>query len=212
MRYLVALRRKSVEDWRIDLFRLFTAIALPPEIRQRLTMLCLGLPGVLWVDPEQFHLTVRYIGPVDGGMFADIRSALALVEFEPFEITLEGVGFFPLRRRPEKIWVGVQKSEALGELRHRIDSALRRCGAPADPRKYTPHVTIGRFGPGPVKTDNPPRLAGYLSEFSLFRTGPIAVERFGLFSSARSHSGPQYLPEAWYPPESEGELDNEALP
>lgn len=194
------------------MYSLFTAVPLPKSVRDRLASMCLGLPGVLWVDPEQMHLTIRYIGQVDGGQFEDIRLALEHVTFEPFELTLEGIGFFPLRRRPEKIWAGVQKSDDLAHLRTRVDAALRPCGVTLDTRKYLPHVTIGRFGPGPVKNDNPQRLASYLSQFSLFRTNSFAIDRFGLYSSARSSAGPSYITEAWYPPDAEGEISDEALP
>ncbi|MCB2229980.1 RNA 2',3'-cyclic phosphodiesterase [bacterium] len=193
------------------MYRIFTALPLPSSIRNQLAAMCLGLPGVLWVDPPQFHLTLRYFGQVDGGQFEDIRSALAHIRFEPFEMVLEGIGFFPLRRRPEKIWAGVRPNEHLEQLRTRIDAAVRPSGVSLDTRKYLPHVTIGRFGPGPVKNDNPQRLAAYLSEFSLFRTEPITLDRFGLYSSARSSSGPSYLAEAWYPPDSEGDFDDETL-
>ena len=194
------------------MYRIFVAAPLPSDVRNELASMCLGLPGVLWVDPEQFHLTIRYVGQVDGGQFEDVRGALSHVEVEPFEVILEGIGFFPLRRRPERIWAGVQKNEPLTMLRTRVDAALRPCGVTLDTRKYLPHVTIGRFGPGPVKNDNPQRLASYLAQFSLFRSAPFTMDRFALFSSVRSSSGPSYLPEAWYPPYVEGEDDDETLP
>lgn len=193
------------------MYRIFTALALPGDIRDQLASMCLGLPGLLWVDPGQLHLTVRYIGQVDGGQFEDIRHALDHVPVEPFEVTLEGIGFFPLRRRPETVWAGVQKSEPLLQLRSRIDSAVRPFGVSLDTRKFLPYVTIGRFGPGPVKNDNPQRLGAYLAEFSLFRSRTFEVDRFGLYSSVRSSAGPSYLPEAWYPPDLEGEDAHEAL-
>ena len=58
------------------MIRLFVGIALPPELRLRLSLLCAGLPGARWVDPGNLHLTLRFIGEVDEGVASDIDAAL----------------------------------------------------------------------------------------------------------------------------------------
>lgn len=193
------------------MYSLFVGIDFPPDIKSRLAMLCNGLPGALWREESQIHLTLRFVGSVDGGVFADIRNELSRVRIDPFNITLTGIGFFPPKREPDTIWVGVEKSEPLLQLRDRVDWAIIKCGIPPEKRKYAPHVTIGKFGGGPVKTAKPNKLAQYLSEYSLFKTGPIRVSRFHLFSSARSNEGPIYLPEAEYPLTREGVIDDEDI-
>jgi 2'-5' RNA ligase len=186
------------------LYRLLVAIDLPPEIKQRLALISCGLPGALWANADQLHLTVRYIGAVDGGVFTDVCDMLKRVRAEPFQLMLRGIGFFPLRRTPESVWVGVSRSEDLILLRNRVNSAVTKCGLGPERRKYAPHVTLGRFGGGPVRTDNPRRLAEYLREYSLFQTEPFTVDRFHLYSSSRSHQGPLYRSEAVYPLSSKG--------
>ena len=180
------------------MYYLFVAVDLPEAIRERLQLLCSGLPGVNWLEPSQFHLTVRYIGGVDGAQFEDIQAALETIRLDPIEIHLTGIGFFPPRRRPEKIWVGVSDSEHLTRLHRRIDTALVKCGLEPEGRKFTPHVTIGHFGAGPVASDKPRHLADYLGANSLFSTESFTIRHFCLYSGARSSQGPLYREEAKY--------------
>ncbi len=180
------------------MYSLFVSLELPLPVRERLTPLCGGLPGALRLDPEQFHLTIRYIGKVDGGMFRDVSEALATVKAVPLELVLEGVGFFPPKRRPHSVWVGVRKNDQLTLLRGRVDSVLRGCGLKPEGRKFSPHVTLAHFGGGNVKSDNPHHLAEYLAGYSLFRSEPFTVDQFGLYSGARSNHGPIYRLEGGY--------------
>lgn len=75
--------------------RLFVGIDLPEEIRDQLKSLCCGLPGARWVKPEQLHLTLCFIGEVDGTTFLDIKEVLSEITFAPFSLQLRGVGSFP---------------------------------------------------------------------------------------------------------------------
>ena len=180
------------------MYSLFVSLQLPMSIRDQLTLLCNGLPGAHWLDADQLHLTIRYVGQVDGGQFEDVKGALAMVKAGPVELVLEGVGFFPPRRKPTSIWVGVKKNEELMQLHRRVDSVLRDCGLEPEARKFVPHVTLAHFGAGNVKSDRPGPMAEYLARHSLFRTEPFTVDQFGLFSGARSNHGPIYRQEADY--------------
>ena len=81
--------------------RLFVAIDLPETVKERLAMICCGLPGARWVKPEQLHLTLRFIGEVNGDRFLDIRDNLMEVSSESFPLQLQGVGFFPPHKKPK---------------------------------------------------------------------------------------------------------------
>lgn len=186
------------------MFYLFVAVEPPPAIKYNLAMLCNGLPGAAWDNHEQFHLNLRFIGQVDGAQLEDVKSALTNIKAGPFDIALAGVGFFPKKRAPERIWVGVEKNDALMHLHQKIDTALTRIGFEPEKRKYAPHVTIGRFGQGPVKNDNPKRLAGYLARTSMFKVKPFTCNSFVLYSSTRSNQGPLYSMEAEFPLVPEG--------
>lgn len=173
--------------------RLFVAIELPAEVRARLGGLGAGVPGARWVDPEQIHLTLRFIGEVDGGAFEDVRLALGAVRAAPFEIMLEGVGHFGDRRRVRALWAGVAPGAALNRLAAQIEAALAGAGCEPEGRKFKAHVTLARLRGAPVS-----RVADFLAANALFQAGPIAVDRFQLFSSRLSNSGPSYRVEASY--------------
>ena len=193
------------------MYYLFVAVEPPLAVKYQLAMLCKGLPGAAWGNHEQFHLNLRFIGSVDGAQKDDVISSLSAIKAEPFEIALEGVGFFPPKRVPETIWAGVAKNEALQHLHKKIDTALIRIGLEAEHRKYSPHVTLGRFGQGPVKTDNPKALAGYLAHNSLFKTKPFRCDSFALYSSMRSNQGPLYQREESFSFSPKGVVTDEEL-
>lgn len=175
--------------------RLFIAIDFPEDIRQQLTRLCYGLPGARWVDENALHLTLRFIGEVDGGLFRDIRDSLADIKRPGFRLSLKGVGYFPPRKNPRVLWVGVEKNEALLLLRNKIESTLVRLGLPAEERKFSPHVTLARF------RDQAPlgRLTTYMAGNNLFSTMPFQISDFHLYSSFLTPKGAQHTREASYP-------------
>jgi len=176
------------------MFRLFVAIDLPEDIKKRIEPICCGVPGARWLEPEQWHLTLRFVGEVDGGLLRDILNSLGELQAEPFPLMLRGLGFFPLRGTPETIWVGVERSEGLTLLRGRVEAALAKAGVPRDGRKFAPHVAIARLRQPHVQ-----RLAGYLSANGLFESPAFTVDCFGLYRSVLSSSGAHYDLEAEYP-------------
>lgn len=175
--------------------RLFIALDLPEDVVATLDRLCQGLPGVRWSDPEQFHLTLRFIGEVDQGTFYEIGEALAGVAHPPFELALKGLGQFPPRGAPHTLWAGVEDpAGALPGLRRRIERVLEEVGLPAERRKFTPHVTLGRFKSPPPEE----RMGSYLFRRNLFRTDPFPVSSFALYTSRLRPEGSLYAVEATY--------------
>ena len=175
--------------------RLFIALDLPDDVMQAVDRLCEGLPGVRWSDPDQFHLTLRFIGEVEQGTFYDIGEALADVSHPPFELALKGLGQFPPRGAPHTLWVGVEDpGNALPALRRRIERRLEEAGLEPERRKFTPHVTLGRFRSPPPEA----RLASYLFRRNLFRTERFPVSSFRLYSSRLRPEGSLYSLEAEY--------------
>lgn len=175
------------------MIRLFTAIEIPEEVRRRMGLLCAGVPGARWVPPENMHLTLRFIGEVDGGLARDIAEELAEIEAPAFEMELNGIGYFG-GKFPRSIHVGIARNPAVAHLRDKIESKLVRMGLPREERKFTPHVTIAR-----LKGTAPERVGKYLTENNLFRAGPIAVDHFTLFSSFPTRNGSIYRAERIYP-------------
>lgn len=171
------------------MLRLFVGIALPPELKLRLSFMAAGVPGAKWVDPGNYHLTLRFIGEVDEGEAADIHETLQGIRAPRFDVTLATVGHFGLRQ----LWVGVERNQALQHLHEKIESVLNRLGFPPEERRYTPHVTLAR-----LKYVNEMKLRDYLSAHALFRAEPFPVERFSLIASYLTKSGAIYEDQADY--------------
>lgn len=176
------------------MYRLFVAIDLPDQVKKSLTEICFGLAGAKWVDETQMHITLKFIGEVDGAVFRDARDALATVQMEPFEITIKGTGFFPPRGEPQVLWAGVDGNDRLKQLRNKVESTLVRAGLENEKRKFAPHVGLAK-----IRATPPGRLATYLSEYALFRLPPFEVKEFCLFSSFLSSERALHQIEAVYP-------------
>jgi 2'-5' RNA ligase len=175
--------------------RLFIAIDIPNDVAFQLERLCVGLPAIRWTPPDEFHLTLRFIGEVDHPTFYEIGEALGTVSLRPFEIGLEGLGLFPPRGAPHTLWAGVDDVDGgLMTLKRRIDRVLDEAGLEPERRKFVAHVTLGRFRePPPVE-----RLASFLASRTLFRTERFPVSGFTLYSSRLRPEGALHAVEAEY--------------
>ena len=176
------------------MIRLFVAIVLPEAVKERMALLAGGVPGAKWVDRDNMHLTLRFIGDVPEDRMADIHHGLSRVRQPAFDVTLSGIGYFKQGRHPTVLWVGVERNDDLQQLHDKIEQALQREGFDADARRYSPHITLARLQRAPEA-----RVASFVAEHNLFRTPPIRVETFTLFSSFLSSSGSIYTAEAEYP-------------
>lgn len=173
--------------------RLFVAIDLPEAIENKLVGISFGLPGARWVPLDQLHLTVRFIGEVDGGLFHDICSGLEQVEVDEFPLTLKGLGYFPPRKEPRVLWVGMEKNDPLLALRKKVDSVLAGCGLAPEKRKFSPHITLARLKKTPLN-----RVMQFLAGNALFSLPEFTVTRFCLYSSVLTPKGAVHSVEAEY--------------
>lgn len=173
--------------------RLFTAVEIPKEMGQRLAMLRGGLPGARWIDPENYHLTLRFIGDIDDGLARDIAFMLGDVERAPFELRLEGLSSFG-GRKPRAVFAAVGANPALYDLQAEHERLMQRVGLEPEGRKYSPHVTLAR-----LRDSSARQVADYLGSRGPFRSPPFPVPRFVLYSSRASVGGGPYVVEAAYP-------------
>ncbi|MBV9251230.1 MAG: RNA 2',3'-cyclic phosphodiesterase [Acetobacteraceae bacterium] len=181
--------------------RLFVALELPWELRQRLSFLAgAGIPGARWIPSENYHLTLRFIGEMPAFRAEEIDQALSSVKARRFSLTLAGVGTFAKSGRSVSLWVGVERNLQLDHLQTKIETALQRCGLEPERRRFTPHITLARLD-SPVEA----RLAGFVQGHNLFRSDPIPVEHFTLFSSRLGKDQAVYTPEVEYALERAGE-------
>lgn len=179
--------------------RLFVAIDFPEAVNQRLAALCSGLAGARWLPPEQHHLTLRFIGEVDSGTFADIADGLSEVACQPFSLRLRGVGHFPPRGQPRVLWVGIEADEGLTRLHGQIERRLRSLGLDPEGRGFAPHVTLAR-----LKGTRVIRLRDYLAFHDGFATETIAITCFRLYSSTLGAKAAIHRIEANYPLRGDG--------
>ncbi|MEC9343056.1 MAG: RNA 2',3'-cyclic phosphodiesterase [Pseudomonadota bacterium] len=173
--------------------RLFTAIEIPSDIALHLSMLRGGLPGARWIDPENYHITLRFIGDVDGRTADEVAAALSRVERAPIELRLCGLDAFG-GNKPHSLYAGVDAGPALNELQGELERRMQRIGLKAEGRRFVPHVTLARFR-GVKSVD----IATYLSLRGSFSTKSFRADRFVLLSSRDSVGGGPYVTEETYP-------------
>ena len=175
------------------MLRLFVGIGFPPELKLRLSLLCAGVPGARWVDPGNFHLTLRFIGEITEDLAADVDEALARVRAGRFPLLLAGTGVFG-GNRPHALWVGVERRPELVRLRDKIEQALIRAGLEPEQRKFAPHVTLARLRDPDLDT-----VGRFLATHAQFRAEPLQVEHFSLIASFPTKAGSVYEDQADYP-------------
>ncbi|MFO7760491.1 MAG: RNA 2',3'-cyclic phosphodiesterase [Thermodesulfobacteriota bacterium] len=176
------------------MYRLFVALDLPEDIRKELSLICYGLPGAKWVKEEQIHITLKFIGEVDGGLFRDIREELDGIKGEPFSLRIKGTGCFPPGKKPHVLWAGLEKSEELNQLKARVDNRLKGLGIEPEKRKFSPHITLARLFRAPVK-----RVSQFLAGHSFFTLPAFKVKEFHLYSSMLNSGGAIHRIQATYP-------------
>lgn len=174
--------------------RLFVALDLPDEHKLAVESLCLGLPGARWVRERQFHVTLQFLGNVDGPTAQAAAEALHGVRADPFELKLGGLGHFPPRGEPRVLWAGVDGGDELLELHRQVEKVLKRAGIPPEERKFAPHLTLAKLNGTPL-----PRLLEYMREHLEWSAEPFPVIDFQLFHSTLSSDGAQHRIEASYP-------------
>ena len=174
--------------------RLFAAIDLPWPIREQLAAMSgLGVPGASWVPPENYHVTLRFIGEVPSHVARDIDDVLIGMKARGFSLTLAGMGTFSKGGISSALWVGVERNDRLEHLRNKIETAMQRIGLPPERRRFQPHVTLARL-------DNAvePKVAAFVQAHNLFRAAPVEIGHFTLFSSLLGKEQAVYTAEEEY--------------
>ncbi len=176
------------------MLRLFVGIGFPPELKLQLSLLRSGMDGAKWVDPGNFHLTLRFIGETGEAVAADIDDALARLRGRRFILQLAGIGVFGAADKPRSLWVGVERSPELVALHDKVERALVRAGLAPELRRFSPHVTLARLHKPAL--DN---LSSFLATNAQFCAVPHPVEGFSLIASFQTKAGSIYEDQADYP-------------
>ena len=173
--------------------RLFVALALPDGVAQSLMLIQGGVPGARWQAREQLHLTLRFVGEVDGRDASALEDALAGILAPGFELQLHGVGQFG-GKQTHALWAGVRKNELLDHLQRKVDNAIRRVGQPQDAHKFMPHVTLAR-----LRGAETGKVLEWLTYNALYTSAEFTVQAFQLYSSKLTQDGSIYRVEQDFP-------------
>jgi RNA 2',3'-cyclic 3'-phosphodiesterase len=175
------------------MIRLFTGLEIPPDLADALALLRGGLPGARWIDAENYHLTLRFIGDIDDALAHEVAMMLGQVRRPCFDLRLGSLMAFG-GRKPRALVASVEQSLPLTELQAEQERLLQRLGLEPEGRKFTPHVTLAR-----LRDSSSRQVADYLAANGLFRSRGFPVSQFVLFSSRSSVGGGPYVVEATYP-------------
>ena len=176
--------------------RTFIAVATSPAVRGRAGELIDALrtagADVKWVDPENLHVTLKFLGDVDAREIHRVCKAVeaAVAGVGSFELEMRGAGAFPNAGRPRTVWLGAGNGhQQMATLNERIETAVEEFGFRREARRYQVHLTIGRVrraGPGVAE------LGQLIQKHAEFEAGRTRVDEVIVFSSRLSFSGPTY--------------------
>lgn len=173
--------------------RLFTGLEIPETLAAGLTLLRGGLPGATWIDPENYHVTLRFVGDVDDRIGEEIARELDRVRRRRFDVVLRGLDYFG-GHKPHSVFARVEPNPALMELQAEHERIMQRLGLEPEGRRFHPHVTLAR-----VKGSSQRDVAQWLDVRGGFPGERFTAERFVLYSSRASRGGGPYVVEEAYP-------------
>jgi 2'-5' RNA ligase len=179
------------------MIRAFVGIPLGETATEALLAQQAGLPAGRPVPPENFHITLAFVGEHPMPVVEDVHYALADIRAPGFACAFAGLDLLG-GDRPRVAHAAVRPDPALKHLRDRVLDAIRSTGIPFPRERFVPHVTLARLPPG-MASEDLERLRGYIISRARFVTEPFAVERFALFRSHLGRSGATYEEMASYP-------------
>ena len=175
--------------------RTFIAVGLDKAVRNRTIVLQETLmkagTEVKWVEPENLHVSLLFLGEVGDREVVDVCRVVEEVakEHPSFLMSVETAGCFPNPRRPRVLWVGVgEGTQPLCAIHDALETPLLELGYRREERKYSPHITLGR-----VKSDRPTeKLASALAQHAGWKGGEIQVRELLVMGSKLTPQGPEY--------------------
>lgn len=174
--------------------RLFTGLEIPAQLAFQLSLKRGGLPGARWIDPENYHITLRYIGDVDQRTAEEVFDILDRFAYaDPFRVTLTHLGVFG-GNKPRALYAGVETNDSLSRLQMSHERMLQRIGLDPDGRKFVPHVTLAR-----LRDTSAGDVAHHIAQSGRFEPLSFEVRRFVLYSSRDSVGGGPYVIEQEFP-------------
>jgi 2'-5' RNA ligase len=188
------------------MLRLFSGIEIPDDIRIALADLRQPLPGARWIEPENFHITLRFAGDVPPPVAHEFDANLANVAFDPFPVRIVGLSTFG-GEEPRVLFAAIEMTDALQDVARANEMAARRAGLKPESRRFVPHITLARLQPAPRIQP----IVRFLERRGGLRLPAFTVTRFVLYSSKPMTGGGPYVVEQAYP-SSIGHYDDDDWP
>lgn len=173
--------------------RLFTGLELPEAVAAKIALARGGLFGARWLDPADYHITLRFVGDVELQTARDIAEALSEIRRPPASVGFVGLSSFG-GDKPRAIVAKVRGDATLIDLQAEQERRLRRIGVEPETRKFTPHVTLAR-----LRGVRPHAVADYLASRGALEVEAFVAGRFVLYSARAGSGGGPYVVEAAYP-------------
>ena len=175
--------------------RLFTALELPERVARQMALARGGVVGARWLEPEDYHITLKFVGDIDARATHDIAETLGDIRRPKAAVRFEGLimSWFG-GDKPRAIVARVKADPALMDLQAEQERRLRRIGVEAETRKYIPHVTLAR-----LRGVRQAAVADYLAARGALQAEAFTAERFVLYSARDGTGGGPYVVEAAYP-------------
>lgn len=174
--------------------RTFISIDMDKQCRKHLASV---LPSIqkdvksrmTWVQPESWHLTLKFLGELETDRVVCVREALSSVRFDPFSVMPGNAGVFPSPQKPNVIWVGLAAgAQPCVALARSINEILASEGFP-EGRPFLPHLTLGR-----IKLDKGDEWRALLKRIRAVKWPSFTVREFTLYKSVLSRSGARHTP------------------
>jgi RNA 2',3'-cyclic 3'-phosphodiesterase len=101
---------------------------------------------IKWVDPDHLHLTLTFLGDTDEKLILEINDVLNSVSplYTEFNLTFSSFGVFRNFQHPTVLWLGIEKSQVMADIKAELDVKLGTIGFVLEKREFNPHLTIGR--------------------------------------------------------------------
>ncbi len=172
------------------MIRAFVAIPVPQEITRMLTGVQARLEVGRLVPPENFHITLAYLGEYPEPVIEDVHTLMVGIEPEAIHLQIEGLGVFG-GEKPRLLFAEVVPNKTLSMLRKRVRSAARDAGIKLEHSRYHPHITLARFGSGLVGGDVLD-LQQFISARMVRAKGSFTATGFSLYESRLGSHAPHY--------------------
>lgn len=174
--------------------RLFIAIDLPDDRIDRLRELRDETLDARWTPPDQYHITLRFLGDTNEAKARELRERLSGLDLPPFPIGGEGLGVFPSIRKPRVLVASVNEDPRLLALHGSIARVARELGFEEERKPFNPHVTLAR-----LKNEAPRSVRRYMKSRHNFRIAPFVVDAFRLYESRLGAAGAEHEVLQHYP-------------